>query len=64
MRTYLTGSRESVIFISPMKPVLIFPQMLISQNSVVRYKKFNEPKEFRVLRENINRGIHLTVSGF
>jgi len=47
-----------------MKPVLIFPQMLISQNSVVRYKKFNEPKEFRVLRENINRGIHLTVSGF
>lgn len=44
--------------------VLIFLPDACLTERIVRYAKFNMTKEFRVLRENINRGVRLTIIGF
>lgn len=40
--------------------LLFLPDAYLTEH-IVRYENFKMTKEFRVLRENINKGIHLTI---
>lgn len=57
-------NRKCIVTCSIKPKFCYFSKCLFDKRMLLGMKKSNVPKEFRALKENINRGIHLTIIGY